>query len=1467
MPINPALPRADGQRRADQAERRQARGRPPFADRSQLGGLLRTKVENNFRHLHFDDFRIERVCAAPCSPTCCGVSFYVMNGSVVGQFDLDRELLSAVKTFGASAFFEYRVEPNPLDGGRFYNGGIGMLPAMYLFDFRESYKEYMRVTAKLLVADAEPGTVDNPNGVTARIENFVLDVMEIETASRQFQQERALDRTPTSPPLAPGNQISLTEMDSSYQPIRWSALFSGTLESGVQGFHQSWTIAWTATKNFMLLGLNSLFVADHLVDSSKQAVDSLYKTLQSEFVSGIERLDWIGSTERAKMRMKIQAVVDKIGYSPTEIRDEFLDEYYKDLTVDPDYPMMDISISWQNFKRLKQGSLLGTVQQATAWSGATFDVALSMTSTAQLTLTDQQGNSNPMWSERTRQSYVAKAQCVNFTYWDLTAGPYWVDINPIISRTLRTAVAETDALRLVSKAYAGFEGGGSELPLPLGHLNKMQSLFTAWAQTFCFTRDPLYSYIRGALGRLMPEDIHVNGVLSLIPEFQSAFSCPADSAMLCLAVCSNASFPYTGLQSGIGRHCAGARAMREATRCVVGDSSWQAASSAPVSASAGVAAANRCAIGVSLSACWHSRSVEVQKDGPQGGVLSPIFWNLVLDELLSSPYPDLVQKIGYADDVTATVAGPTPAVLRDLLQAFIHSAERWADSCDLRFSESKTMAIIFTSHRNCRIEPLSFYGKPVAMEKQTRCLGVTSTTGPNQSKQSSRRSAELSALPGALPPPLMPSCFALTAAVLLVSSMVGDDRHTVAEVHKDRPLSGMQDAMEPPAAAEDEAGLGGGHQLVVANVHRGPAVGHRLVRVAPVAAASVDVVAAGRVQAGGAAAEVGHGNASRLLLLLLLLLLRLDGPLLLRHLAAGHWKWQVELAAGRCRAAAAADEVAVEGRLLAGSAGLPGCPQRQGGGIESVQCGAGSLRSGAAIEQSSMPEPGPILALTAEPHRAWIPLQWQRSTAVQRGCSANLQRALIYMQLQLNNTPKSNEDNCSNQPAAQRLQLLVAAAGLLQQQRQQLAVPTAIIVCRLGLRRHQRPAAASADAADCQRGIRQPQRAEAGSAAAASSQEAAAGQQQQAAIASDGGRGHRLLRLLERHRQELQLRQQRPGGLRQAQAAEPVPAGPQQSGLRALGLGRDQQRLRPGEGGQGSVTARRHRQQRRERCRHFGASFGCGRQPQANTSPEEATQAAKRRPQATEVTETCASEPTTRGRSRSATSPWPEREDLQDRQEPGVPHWVSPESRTGSAQSPALSQPRVPHWVSPESRTESAQSCSPRAPSLPQREGEHNACIGQAGSEAVPAVQLDNPEIIQADNVGHQPAAGRLANLPARPVPPHQPVALGQADQAVAADEFHASQILVRQIVGDLRQPVGVLVPGPAVNRYKDLLPLSWGGEQICASVTTEINQQTQVLLQAPYWRQQARTRRFDDCLLADAGAPDSVGGVVLLRG
>ena len=100
------------------------------------------------------------------------------------------------------------------------------------------------------------------------------------------------------------------------------------------------------------------------------------------------------------------------------------------------------------------------------------------------------------------------------------------------------------------------------------------------------------------------------------------------------------------------------------------------------------------------------RSANVQKGGPQGGVLTPVLWNLVIDELLTDTHLDPVLKTGYADDVTAIASGPAPDTLRDLLQGFISRAVAWAERCGLRLSESKTVAIMFTHKLLWKIKPL-----------------------------------------------------------------------------------------------------------------------------------------------------------------------------------------------------------------------------------------------------------------------------------------------------------------------------------------------------------------------------------------------------------------------------------------------------------------------------------------------------------------------------------------------------------------------------------------------------------------------------------------------------------------------------------------------------------------------------------------------------------------------------------------
>uniref|UniRef100_A0A1I8IQ35 Reverse transcriptase domain-containing protein n=1 Tax=Macrostomum lignano TaxID=282301 RepID=A0A1I8IQ35_9PLAT len=118
-------------------------------------------------------------------------------------------------------------------------------------------------------------------------------------------------------------------------------------------------------------------------------------------------------------------------------------------------------------------------------------------------------------------------------------------------------------------------------------------------------------------------------------------------------------------------------------------------------------------------------STRVCKGGPQGGVLTPTLWNLVMDALLSDSRPDPVFKVGYADDVTAIVAGPSPSTLRDLMQSFIRKAESWANDNGLELSEPKTVAIMFTSRLRWNIRPLQLYGRDIAFAHQTRCLGVT----------------------------------------------------------------------------------------------------------------------------------------------------------------------------------------------------------------------------------------------------------------------------------------------------------------------------------------------------------------------------------------------------------------------------------------------------------------------------------------------------------------------------------------------------------------------------------------------------------------------------------------------------------------------------------------------------------------------------------------------------------------------
>ncbi len=84
------------------------------------------------------------------------------------------------------------------------------------------------------------------------------------------------------------------------------------------------------------------------------------------------------------------------------------------------------------------------------------------------------------------------------------------------------------------------------------------------------------------------------------------------------------------------------------------------------------------------------------RGSPQGGVLSPLIWNIIIDELLSSFKGREVKVIGYADDILLYVVGKDPTTLGGAIQTALDEVLEWGSDNGLVFNPLKTQAVFFT---------------------------------------------------------------------------------------------------------------------------------------------------------------------------------------------------------------------------------------------------------------------------------------------------------------------------------------------------------------------------------------------------------------------------------------------------------------------------------------------------------------------------------------------------------------------------------------------------------------------------------------------------------------------------------------------------------------------------------------------------------------------------------------------------
>ena len=131
----------------------------------------------------------------------------------------------------------------------------------------------------------------------------------------------------------------------------------------------------------------------------------------------------------------------------------------------------------------------------------------------------------------------------------------------------------------------------------------------------------------------------------------------------------------------------------------------------------------------------HTISRFLTKGTPQGGILSPLMWNVCFDPLLQKFQDGMVRCIGFADDGALITSGKNLAVMHSRMQKAVLAAEDWGRDNELRFSTSKTVAVHFTrSHRQGPPPEVKMNDQAIPYSTEVKYLGILLDQRLNWSK-------------------------------------------------------------------------------------------------------------------------------------------------------------------------------------------------------------------------------------------------------------------------------------------------------------------------------------------------------------------------------------------------------------------------------------------------------------------------------------------------------------------------------------------------------------------------------------------------------------------------------------------------------------------------------------------------------------------------------------------------------------
>jgi len=118
-------------------------------------------------------------------------------------------------------------------------------------------------------------------------------------------------------------------------------------------------------------------------------------------------------------------------------------------------------------------------------------------------------------------------------------------------------------------------------------------------------------------------------------------------------------------------------------------------------------------------------AVTPSRGTPQGGVLSPLVWNLAIQDLLDQLDRGAAKPTGFADDICITLIGIDPGSMQELMQNTLNKVEAWGIKAGLTFNPGKTQIMVVTKKKKISLKKLYISGTELEYVENASYLGLT----------------------------------------------------------------------------------------------------------------------------------------------------------------------------------------------------------------------------------------------------------------------------------------------------------------------------------------------------------------------------------------------------------------------------------------------------------------------------------------------------------------------------------------------------------------------------------------------------------------------------------------------------------------------------------------------------------------------------------------------------------------------